>query len=36
MAEENLNSGKEKVNNLELEFIPQEQTLKERITHWMK
>ena len=29
--EENLNSGKEKMKHLELEFIPQEQTPKKRI-----
>ena len=33
MAEENLNSGKEKMKHLELEFIQEEQTLKERINH---
>ena len=33
MAEEILNSGKEKMKHLELEFIQQEQTPKEGITH---
>ena len=33
MGEENLNSGKEKMKALELEFIHQEQTPKEGITH---
>ena len=33
MAEEILNSGKEKMKHLELEFIHQEQTPKEGINH---
>lgn len=34
MAEEILNSGKEKMKHLKLEFIHQEQTPKEGITHF--
>ena len=34
IAEENLNSGKEKMKTLELEFIHQEQTPKEGINHF--
>ena len=33
MAEENLNSGKEKMKTLELEFIHEEQTPKDGINH---